>query len=230
MDYSNPFLLRVRFFLGRKLKVLRPIVRLVRRLQGYNYEAAFDTALIKCISASDTVWDVGANEGYYTAKFSNKVASGTVVAFEPSPRTFALLQKKFEQFPNVRLENVALADRNGEASFFVSDSSVEDSLFNRAASTNTEVKVRTARGDSWVSHFPPNVIKIDVEGFELDVLKGMEDVLVSPQMRHVFIEVHFSILADRGQPGAPKEIVQRLERTGFSVEWLGPSHLVGHRK
>jgi predicted methyltransferase len=121
IDYSNPILWGVRLLLGRKLGVLRPIVGLSRRIRRRSYEADFDAALMKCIRPGWTVWDVGANEGYYTSKFSRAVESGTVVAFEPSPRTFERLKKQFGLTPNVRLENVALADKDGEASFFVSD-------------------------------------------------------------------------------------------------------------
>ncbi|NEQ84963.1 MAG: FkbM family methyltransferase [Moorea sp. SIO2I5] len=40
----------------------------------------------------------------------------------------------------------------------------------------------------------PNILKIDVEGFEIEVLKGMQTVLASSTLRAVFIEVHFKLL------------------------------------
>lgn len=226
MDYSSPILLRARLLLGRKVGVLRPLVRLSRRIRRQSYEAGFDAALLKCIRPGWTVWDVGANEGYYTRKLSQAVESGSVVAFEPSPRTFERLKKQFGQTANVRLENVALADKDGEASFYVSDNSAEDSLFHRTDDPRTEVKVRMIRADSYAVRFPPDVVKLDVEGFELDVLKGMSNILLSGRLKYLFIEVHFSILADRDQAGAPREIVHRIKQAGMHVDWVDPSHLV----
>ena len=79
--------------------------------------------------------------------------------------------------------------------------------------------------------FPPNVIKIDVEGFELEVLKGMRDILISAQLKYLFMEMHFSILADRhGHADAPKAITDQLRRASMHVNWLDPSHLVASRE
>ena len=147
MDYSTPLLSRARYLLGHKIGLLKPIVRFVGRIRPSNYEEHFDAALMKSIAPGDTVWDVGANQGYYTRKFLDKVKTGTVVAFEPSPKSFEYLMSIFGQTPNVRLENVALAEHEGEAPFFISDSSPEDSLFNRNDDFLEKVLVRTAKAD-----------------------------------------------------------------------------------
>jgi FkbM family methyltransferase len=230
MNYSNPILLKARYFLGRKLDVLRPIVRLTRRIRRQNYEANFDAALMKSIRPGYTVWDVGANEGFYTHKFSEAVESGSVIDFEPSPGTFGRLQTAFAQTANVRLENMALADKDGEVSFFVSDNSVTDSLFNKSGDSRTEVTVRAIRADNYPAQYRPNVVKVDVEGFELEVLRGMSEILLSENLKYIFIEVHFMILADRGQADAPMEIVHLIKRSGMKVDWLDPSHLVASRE
>jgi FkbM family methyltransferase len=229
MDYSNHLLLQIRLLLGKKLGLLRPIVRFVRRIRHANYEEQFDFALLKSVSASDTVWDVGANKGYYTEQLARLVPSGAIVAFEPSPETFNYLNDTFGSMPNVHLENVALSDQDGEVSFFISNNSHEDSLFNKADGLRPCVLVRAAKADSFLHLFPPDVVKIDVEGFELEVMRGMSEVLLSSRLKCIFIEVHFSILADRGQKNAPKEIVALLKDAGMSVKWLDPSHLVATR-
>src|SRR5580700_6082906 len=147
MDYSTPIYLHMRWFLGNKLGLLRPMVRFIRRVRRARYEERFDAALLKSISPSDTVWDIGANKGYYTGKMVDLVSAGSIIAFEPSPKTFGYLKEIFGTTPNVHLENVALAGQDGEASFFVSDSSGEDSLFNRPNGSRACVLVRTAKAD-----------------------------------------------------------------------------------
>jgi hypothetical protein len=76
---------------------------------------------------------------------------------------------------------------------------------------------------------PPTVIKIDVEGYELEVLRGCGDLLDSTDLRAVFIEVHFQLLHERGLDHAPEEISSRLTRAGFKVRWLDLSHICGIR-
>jgi hypothetical protein len=75
----------------------------------------------------------------------------------------------------------------------------------------------------------PNLVKVDVEGFELEVLRGFGELLDSPELRSIFVEVHFTLLHERGLGSAPTEIVSLLTRHGFKVEWLDLSHLCAVR-
>jgi FkbM family methyltransferase len=71
------------------------------------------------------------------------------------------------------------------------------------------VKVQVARGDDL--DFPqPNIVKIDVEGFEYDVIAGMQTRLRAQECRAVFCELHFEVLERRGFRQAPAKIVNRL--------------------
>jgi hypothetical protein len=85
------------------------------------------------------------------------------------------------------------------------------------------------RGDALAAELglpAPNVVKIDVEGYEWEVLQGLGNLLARPALRAVFVEVHFSILHERGLDGAPPQIVALLESAGFAIQWLDLSHLV----
>jgi hypothetical protein len=75
----------------------------------------------------------------------------------------------------------------------------------------------------------PNVIKIDVEGYELEVIEGLPRVLSSKELRSVFVEVHFSLLHNRKLDRAPAAILQTLRRHGFQVHWVDPSHIGARR-
>ena len=76
---------------------------------------------------------------------------------------------------------------------------------------------------------PPNVLKVDVEGYELEALSGFGDLLRSTELRSIFIEVHFALLHERGLDHAPDEIDAMLTRAGFKVRWLDLSHICGIR-
>jgi len=59
--------------------------RLVSQLmRNRGYEERFGSELLKWVAAGDCVWDVGANVGFYTMRFAEKVGQGAVVAFEPA--------------------------------------------------------------------------------------------------------------------------------------------------
>ena len=93
--------------------------------------------------------------------------------------------------------------------------------------------VRMATGDAIVQlgeAARPDLIKIDAEGLEFDILKGLKKTLASPLLRAVFLEVHFRFLEERhSASNVPAEIVALLRSFGFRTRWVSPSHLMAHR-
>lgn len=230
MDYASNWALRARR-VGQSLGILRPTVRLFRRLTNHAYEEAFDHALMSEIRQGDVVWDIGAIVGVYTARFANAVGvTGRVLAFEPSPAPLDELKVSCGALPNVEIVNVALSDTDGEAEFWISD--LKDSVTNSFSAGKAGTKrliVPTARGDRFRDRASPSIVKVDVEGFELDVLRGMREVLRSPSLRAIFIEVHFLASTERGEPEAPRKLVELLREAELSYRWVDPSHLVATR-
>lgn len=231
MDYSSPLAIQIRRF-GQRLGVLRPAVRLLRRILRKSYEDKFHDALLGAISPGAIVWDIGANVGFYTKLFSEKVGtSGRIVAFEPSPKTFDILREATKDRPEIVLHNVALSNESGHATFYVSrtetpDGATDSLLPSDSAETHS---VSTVRGDSPELGPVPNVMKIDVEGFELEVLQGLSGILRDPDLRGLFVEMHFLEMINRGLKDAPLQIVNILKSTGFTVRWTDPSHIAAQR-
>jgi FkbM family methyltransferase len=235
IDYSNPFLIWLRSAV-RSTGILRPVVLSYRRWFGRGYEHQFDTYMLSKIASNDVVWDVGANVGHFTERFLNAVGkNGKVVAFEPSPTAQTQLRQRFQntKHPNVMIEEIALGNSNGTVAFWYSpdlDRSVTDGIGFKDGAVSTNVEVIT--GDSYLkshSSLAPNCIKIDVEGFESDVLNGMDTVLNTPQLRAIFVEVHFEHSARRGLTDAPGLVAGILKQHGFAIKWVDPSHIVAER-
>jgi FkbM family methyltransferase len=240
MNYSHP-LLRYPRYLARKSGILGLFERTsIRMFSSAGYEEKLSRLMLSQIRPGDIVWDVGANHGYYTTKFADAVGkSGMVVAFEPHPMAFESLTTSLGSRTNVRLENAALGDFEGAADLFVSqaDDGQDYKIYHLAAAENKkplnsipQVRVRT--GDAFRSTQPqlaPNHIKIDVEAFEYEVLMGLSETLKTEQLRCIYMEVHFTLLRERGLPDVPAKIADLLKDHRFKVKWVGPCHLSASR-
>jgi FkbM family methyltransferase len=166
------------------------------------------------------VWDVGANVGFYTEQLS-KLARH-VVAFEPVSEN--LLHITSRCLPNVDCRQLALGNTGGQ--MLISRRAQFSSIVAgpSGASDTAYETVRVTPGDALVGLPMPNVVKIDVEGYEPEVIDGMPNVL--SQARAAFIEVHFSILESRGMLQRPAAIVKELKRLGFTtIKWVDASHI-----
>lgn len=202
-------------------------------LLGEGYEAKYDNGFSATLKQGDCVWDVGANVGYYTRSFSDRVgATGMVFAFEPSPVNYVRLSATCATLKNVRQLQSGLGRENGKLTFLqgADDLGATSRVVEASAANAVVVDIRSgmsliAEGDV----VPPNAIKIDVEGFELEVLQGLGSHLSSPALHSIGIEVHFGILKSRGMPDAPSQIENLLQRHGFVVNWPDSSHILATR-
>jgi FkbM family methyltransferase len=233
---TNPLILQLRN-LGRTIGVNR---RLAVLLNGKEYEARYDKLFSATLRPGDKVWDVGANVGYYTRQFSERVGSaGKVFAFEPSPTNFERLCSACKKLDNVQLFQIGLGSEEAVLPFLQgSDGLGATSRVVTPLHTNSNddygeqnlVKIRTGLGLVESGEvLAPNVVKINVEGFEGEVLKGIDDLLCSPELRSMGIEVHFRILKERGMAEIPSQIEQLLIQKGFHIQWPDSSHLFATR-
>lgn len=226
--HTNPIIIGLRN-VARKLGLTRSLAGL---RSAQSYEQAFDDALFSAMQKGDVVWDVGANVGYYTKRFVETVGpDGYVVAFEPFPATAERLRAGMQAMPNYSLQTLALGAEDGEVLMQAGGDDLR-ATSRIMADPEHGVAIRIATGDGLLglNEVPaPTVIKIDTEGFELDVLRGMVGLIESPGVRAIFIEVHFGLLAERGQPKAPVEIERLLKLAGFVTRWVDPSHIAAER-
>src|SRR5207302_1775189 len=90
--------------------------RLVSQLmRNRGYEERFGPELLKCVAAGDCVWDVGANVGFYTLPFAEKVGQGAVVAFEPARSCYEELVRRCRGWSQVTPVRAALGADDGMA-------------------------------------------------------------------------------------------------------------------
>ncbi len=127
---------------------------------------------IAALRKDAVVLDIGANIGVWTRLLSAHCTAGHVYAFKPSPTTVRQLERNCGMRPNVTCVPCALGARNGTALFSGED--VDPKLRSlQSATAGATVEVITRRLDEWVGETGItriDFVKIDVEGFEEDVL------------------------------------------------------------
>ena len=120
-----------------------------------------------------TFIDVGAHIGSVLGEVV-RTSPGKVIAFEAIPAKATHLARKF---PAVSVHNCALLDYEGEQRFFIDNTHSGYSSLSRREGDVTEIVVPVSRMDALITENDVDVIKIDVEGAELGVLRGAEQVI-----------------------------------------------------
>ena len=206
-----------------------------RRVISYRKDHNILDKLLTQIKDDYIIWDVGANIGLYSLIAGIKFPRVKIFSFEPELEAFNRLKEniKLNRLNNIEALNFGLGNKNEEVAL-VKGAHFSDgnhSLLKRQEAGNEGAKetVKVFRGDDLIKdNYPqPNVIKIDVEGFELNVLKGMTGLIKNFESKCIICEIHFSVLEASNQNTAPKRIVSLIKEGGFTqVDWLDHSHLM----
>ena len=195
-------------------------------------EAKFAKALIETVHPGDCIWDVGANVGHYTLQLAQRVGQqGCVVAFEPFDLAFRQLASATSAFSQVRCLRLALGAHDHDLQIVPSQHGPGCTLIEQNLSGQRETIHVTTGTKLILDGIPtPAVLKIDVEGFEEDVVWGMREALRNATCRNVFVEVHYGLLEQRGYLRAPSRLISLLEDLGFRTRWLDLAHLIAGRE
>lgn len=152
------------------------------------YELDKMRALTNFVRPGMTVYDIGAQAGYYSLAFSRMVApGGQVIAFEPCPAEARVLLEhlRINRVTNVRVFTAAVSDRSGYAAFTID----RGKTMNFLAETDEGPLLTATVTLDGLALPPADVIKMDVEGAESAVLAGARETL----QRHapiVFVALH----------------------------------------
>ncbi|MDG4553143.1 MAG: FkbM family methyltransferase [Candidatus Competibacter sp.] len=177
--------------------------------------------LAEFVSDGDWVVDVGANIGHYTKRLSELVGcTGRVIAIEPVPETFLLLTANLQyiRHDNITLLNAAAAENSGVAGMTIPTFSTGLKNFYQAhlvSEEDAELRVLTLSLDSiCLCERQIALVKIDAEGHEAGVLRGMKEIL--RRDRPVMIVETFS-----------EEVIDQMRTVGYSCERLpGSSNVI----
>jgi len=161
----------------------------------------------KVLKPGDVVLDIGANIGYYALLAAQIIGeTGKVYALEPSPSSITLLRKSVEANGLehiVEINEKAVASTVGAVQFFTSDWSNLSTTYNSRLVTGKQIpfgrsiEVEATTVDAFLEgKRTPSLIKMDIEGAEVDVIKGMLETLACSERMTLFIEIHPQLLDD----------------------------------
>lgn len=183
-----------------------------------------------------TVYDIGAWEGVFTCFFARAVGNhGQVITFEPNPqcRTHILENVQLNRFDHVRIIGIGLSSNKGKDTLVFSDRSlgvgslqteIKQQLLSKRGAVSIEIELDTLDHQIAVHTLPPpNLVKIDVEGLEYHVLKGMSETMAiySPKL---YIEIHGA--DEQGKFANAHDVVSLLTQAGYRIQHIESGQMV----
>jgi FkbM family methyltransferase len=159
----------------------------------------------------ETIFDVGANEGQTVLRLVDAFPNARIHSFEPFPEAFAKLQQSCVRHPRVHTHQVAFGERDGSTTLFLSHASVTNSLLPTSAQAAEfsppgwtepagKIEVPIAKLDTFCAARRIeriDLLKIDTQGYELQVLQGASAMLAGRRVRFVYLELIFVPLYER---------------------------------
>lgn len=196
---------------------------------GNPFEPAVAQALRRHVRPGDTVVDVGANVGCFTALLAQAVGpAGRVHAIEPEPGNLALLRQSVSRngWDQVTLHGVAAADRDGTLALHTSTfNNGMHRLYESVCCDGQVVQVPVRRLDDLLAGSRVDLLKLDVEGYEWAVVQGAEHLLRANPALVVVTEYCPSAMLEAG--GSPTAFLDRLARLGLVPHELDGTPLHG---
>jgi len=201
-------------------------------VKRYNFLNAEEPLLKKLMNdlRIQTVIDVGANEGQYGTQLIKNGFTGNIFSFEPLSDPFSVLQRKAKAAPNWNAINCAIGEDDAELSINVSENSVSSSFYEvsgnslKAEPATRIVRKETIGVTSIDKYFKQRNLekeiwlKLDVQGYELNALKGALQTL--RDVKAIQVELSLS----PAYIGAPLlvEVVSFIEKQNYEIFTLLP--------
>lgn len=181
---------------------MKAILKRFARALGVNFftnerfgvEMPLDLARLTAADPLRTIFDVGGNFGQTALHFATAFPSVEILTFEPVPSSFSRLREATAHLGRIKAFNVALGESAGASTINLTPSAGSNTLLPTEGATGTVAiqvdtldRVAEANGIGTI-----DLLKIDVEGYELQVLKGGEKLLRENRVRYVFAECAFA--------------------------------------
>jgi FkbM family methyltransferase len=229
--YSNRwrnYLLQVRV-LGHPMYITMKDKGLSQELLTYGIHEPFLSLLISNeIRENDVMIDIGSNIGYYALFYCSNLKSKRIISIEPDPRSFRVLKMNLilntcNNF--VKTYNVAIGPENKRAFIHLKTAFNVTSISSSSISSQNDRAVREINlvtlDDLLASELKADILRMDIEGYEFQAIKGMMNVLRRLRPRLLFLELG---------PSESKDIMysffETLNNLGYEIKRVIPRRLI----
>lgn len=184
--------------LGFRTKCLLPLDRkredfdetLIYVYYGRMYELLSE---FRCENKCGVILDVGAHYGFYTLKMAKRAK--LVISLEPNPKNYMILKHnvRINKLSNVATLPIAAGSELHQAYIIPGETDGESHIADQISNNTRAAKVPVYRLDEILLIYGidcVDIAKIDVEGYELEVLKGLRSYLKRGLIKHIVLEVH----------------------------------------
>lgn len=179
----------------------------------------YQTVLFKQnIKKGDIVVDIGAHIGYYTLIAASIVGKkGKVYAFEPDLKNFNVLRQniKINNYKNIIPINKAVAEKNSKLNLYINTANTGDHRIYKSKDKRKTIEINAITLDSILKNEKVDLIKMDIQGSEMQALKGASYVLANNKALKIITEFWPGGLRLSG--GSGEEFLYLLRRNKFDL-------------
>ena len=198
------------------------------------FEEELTRAFVLLLRPGMTFFDVGSHFGYFSLLASALVGeTGRVHAFDPTPSTYQMLLKNTAGIANITTNNVAASSKEEDLTF--NDFGLAHSAFNSLGAAKMNVgglranviKVKAVTIDGYCRELGvwPDVMKVDAEGAELDILKGMPELL---ERRKTVITLEMGDVGETVGSGQSRRVHDYIVERGYRALEMAGTKMVPH--
>ena len=183
------------------------------------YDFFIETQKLSILPKNPVIIDVGANVGQFLFSVKSFFPNASVYSFEPDPNIYPILEMNAKEYSKTKTYRVALSNKSGKGAFFRdADFSVWSTLVQPGSGKKfTKIEVDKAAGDTYFKELKSIVlIKIDVEGAELEVLRGMKATIKKTK----YLLVEASLSRESSDDGS-SHLLGYIFKNGFNLYSVG---------
>ncbi len=219
----------VREVLGSKMYLDLEDRGLAREILVHGTHESLSTSVMqKELAPGQVILDVGANIGYYAMLEAKTVGDkGHVYCMEPAPGNIDLLRRnvKVNGYKNIEIFHAAAGAKTEMGTIYLSESHNQHALIAENVSGLVgSMPVQVFALDDFLEGKPyPSLIRMDVEGFELDIMRGLKKTLAKNKPLKVFVEIHGFFLQEK-----VRDLLAIFKENGFRIKvCIGEPPLIG---
>jgi FkbM family methyltransferase len=185
-----------------------------------NKQDAFEIELLKKhIKPGDTVLDIGANIGFYATILSDIVGEkGKIHCFEPDTNNYNHLKKTTTSYKNIIINNKAVGPKTEKLKIYTSKELNVDHRTYKPEEYDQEIEIDAISIDDYLKGEKVDFIKMDIQGFEMEAMKGMKETLKKNPKAKMISE--FWPYGLRKAGSSVTEYYKLLQNLNFNIELL----------